>query len=197
MRVRCRRPRICPPGCGRPTAAVGRRSAARRIDHAQCPRAPGHDIRGDARPPARRPVPDSRTSHEVPLGDHCAMLVIILLSAIADTISTPARQPFASPNVVAAISAPSPVRTTRDSIERRPPVRRVRRYPPHPCRYPRTSSPCRISVRRRSACTRVAERIAPVAPSGWPSAIAPPIGLTFVRSSPRSLITAACAANAS
>ncbi len=39
---------------------------------------------------------------------------------------------------------------------------------------------------RRNACTTVAERIAPVAPSGWPSAIAPPIGLTLAGSSPRS-----------
>ena len=39
---------------------------------------------------------------------------------------------------------------------------------------------------------------APVAPIGWPSAIAPPFGLTFSSSSPSSSITAsACAANAS
>ena len=52
--------------------------------------------------------------------------------------------------------------------------------------------------RRRSAWTTVAARIAPVAPSGWPSAIAPPIGLTLAGSRPRSPITAsACAAKAS
>ena len=52
--------------------------------------------------------------------------------------------------------------------------------------------------RRRSACTTVAARIAPVAPSGWPSAIAPPIGLTLAASSPTVSITAsACAAKAS
>ena len=40
--------------------------------------------------------------------------------------------------------------------------------------------------------------MAPVAPSGWPRAIAPPIGLTFDGSRPRSPMTArACAANAS
>ncbi len=51
---------------------------------------------------------------------------------------------------------------------------------------------------RRRACTTVAARIAPVAPSGWPRAIAPPIGFTLAGSRPRSPITAsACAANAS
>ncbi len=51
---------------------------------------------------------------------------------------------------------------------------------------------------RRIAWISVAERIAPVAPSGWPRAIAPPIGLTTSGFSPRSLPTArACAANAS
>ncbi len=51
---------------------------------------------------------------------------------------------------------------------------------------------------RRRACTTVAARIAPVAPSGWPRAIAPPIGFTFAGSSPRLLITASdCAAKAS
>src|SRR6059036_2506073 len=48
---------------------------------------------------------------------------------------------------------------------------------------------------RRIAWITVAERIAPVAPSGWPSAIAPPIGLTLAGSRPRSWITASdCAA---
>ena len=37
---------------------------------------------------------------------------------------------------------------------------------------------------RCNAWITVAARIAPVAPSGWPSAIAPPIGLTFAGSSP-------------
>jgi hypothetical protein len=51
---------------------------------------------------------------------------------------------------------------------------------------------------RCKACTTVADRIAPVAPSGWPSAMAPPIGLTLDGSSPSVLITASdCAANAS
>ncbi len=55
-----------------------------------------------------------------------------------------------------------------------------------------------LSWRRRSACTSVAERIAPVAPSGWPSAIAPPIGLTRFAVEFELLITASdCAANAS
>ena len=40
---------------------------------------------------------------------------------------------------------------------------------------------------RRSPCTSVAARIAPVAPSGWPSAIAPPSGLTFARIEPEVL----------
>lgn len=39
---------------------------------------------------------------------------------------------------------------------------------------------------RRNACTTVAERIAPVAPNGCPSAIAPPIGLILDGSRPRS-----------
>src|SRR5712671_2147972 len=38
----------------------------------------------------------------------------------------------------------------------------------------------------------------PVAPMGWPSATAPPLGFTFAGSSPRSFVTAiACTANAS
>jgi gamma-glutamylputrescine oxidase len=40
-----------------------------------------------------------------------------------------------------------------------------------------------LAVRRRP-CTMVAARTAPVAPSGWPSAIAPPSGLTLSGSSP-------------
>ena len=55
-----------------------------------------------------------------------------------------------------------------------------------------------FSLWRRSACTTVAERMAPVAPSGWPSAMAPPMGLTLAGSSPRVFITASdCAAKAS
>ncbi|CAM5410503.1 hypothetical protein RLIN73S_02315 [Rhodanobacter lindaniclasticus] len=51
---------------------------------------------------------------------------------------------------------------------------------------------------RRMPCTSVAMRTAPVAPSGWPSAMAPPSGLTLSGSSLRSPITAsAWAANAS
>ena len=37
-------------------------------------------------------------------------------------------------------------------------------------------------LRRRMPCTRVAMRTAPVAPSGWPSAMAPPSGLTLAGS---------------
>ncbi|KAG1487946.1 hypothetical protein G6F52_014065 [Rhizopus delemar] len=52
--------------------------------------------------------------------------------------------------------------------------------------------------RRRRPCSRVAVRIAPVAPSGWPRAIAPPSGLTLLGSRPQSRITASdCAAKAS
>ena len=47
-----------------------------------------------------------------------------------------------------------------------------------------------LSLLRLSACTTVAERIAPVAPSGCPSAMAPPIGLTFDASSSSVFITA-------
>ena len=55
-----------------------------------------------------------------------------------------------------------------------------------------------FSLWRRSACTTVAARMAPVAPSGWPSAMAPPIGLTLALSSPSVLMTASdCAAKAS
>ena len=36
---------------------------------------------------------------------------------------------------------------------------------------------------RRRPCTTVAARMAPVAPRGWPRAIAPPIGFTLARSS--------------
>src|SRR5690606_21319071 len=43
---------------------------------------------------------------------------------------------------------------------------------------------------RRRPCTRVAVRIAPVAPKGWPSAIAPPRGLILSGSSSRSRMTA-------
>ena len=43
---------------------------------------------------------------------------------------------------------------------------------------------------RRKACTTVADRMAPVAPSGWPSAIAPPIGLTLAGSRPSVSMTA-------
>src|SRR5690606_8227111 len=51
---------------------------------------------------------------------------------------------------------------------------------------------------RRRPCTTVAVRIAPVAPSGCPSAIAPPSGLTLAGSSCRSRMTARdCAAKAS
>jgi hypothetical protein len=47
-------------------------------------------------------------------------------------------------------------------------------------------------------CTTVAMRMAPVAPSGWPSAMAPPSGLTLAGLRPSSFITASdCAAKAS
>src|SRR6185312_14131799 len=42
---------------------------------------------------------------------------------------------------------------------------------------------------RSSSSTMVPISIEPVAPIGWPSAIAPPLTLTFSRSSPRSRIT--------
>src|SRR5690606_18927934 len=55
---------------------------------------------------------------------------------------------------------------------------------------------CRL--RRRRAWMVVAERIAPVAPRGWPRAMAPPMGLTTSSFRPRSRITARdCAAKAS
>ena len=52
--------------------------------------------------------------------------------------------------------------------------------------------------RRRSSSRSVSSRRVPVMPSGWPSAIAPPLTLTRSRSSPSSFSTARyCAANAS
>ena len=52
--------------------------------------------------------------------------------------------------------------------------------------------------RRRRPCTIVAVRIAPVAPSGWPRAMAPPSGFTLAGSSSQVRMTAsACAAKAS
>ena len=57
--------------------------------------------------------------------------------------------------------------------------------------------PSSRSRRTRSLATR-SDRIAPVAPTGWPSAIAPPYGLTFAGSSLASRMTAtACEAKAS
>ena len=51
---------------------------------------------------------------------------------------------------------------------------------------------------RSSSWSALIVRIAPVAPTGWPSAIAPPFGFTFAGSSPSPLLTAsACAAKAS
>ena len=52
--------------------------------------------------------------------------------------------------------------------------------------------------RRRSSCTRATTRRAPLIPSGWPIAIAPPLTLTRSGSSPSSRMTASvCEANAS
>ena len=51
---------------------------------------------------------------------------------------------------------------------------------------------------RSSSCKAFITKIAPVAPTGWPSAIAPPFGFTRAASSPKALLTAkACAAKAS
>ena len=51
---------------------------------------------------------------------------------------------------------------------------------PRPCRRRRTASPARSAGRARSSSSMTVPRIiAPVAPSGWPSAIAPPLTLTF------------------
>src|SRR5262249_18263425 len=55
-----------------------------------------------------------------------------------------------------------------------------------------------LSPRARIAWSSVATRRAPLMPSGWPSAIAPPLTLTLFGSSWRSRIQASdCAANAS
>mmetsp|Transcript_2528 Transcript_2528/g.6729 ORF Transcript_2528/g.6729 Transcript_2528/m.6729 type:complete len:322 (+) Transcript_2528:273-1238(+) len=52
--------------------------------------------------------------------------------------------------------------------------------------------------RRRISCSSVAVMRAPVQPSGWPSAMAPPLGLTFASSMPRCFTQyVACDANAS
>src|SRR5438128_2070769 len=54
------------------------------------------------------------------------------------------------------------------------------------------------ACRRLSSYASLTVRMAPVAPTGWPSAMAPPFGLTFSGSISSSRITAtACAANAS
>ena len=56
----------------------------------------------------------------------------------------------------------------------------------------------RLRPRRRSSSSSVSSRRVPLAPSGWPSAIAPPFTLTLSRSSPSSFSHARyCAANAS
>src|SRR5579863_9645972 len=50
-------------------------------------------------------------------------------------------------------------------------------------------------LRRRSSCSSVITSLAPVAPSGCPNAIAPPLTLTLLRSRPNSFSTARyCAA---
>ena len=81
------------------------------------------------------------------------------------------------------------------------PVRPARARPRCPARRRCTS--CTARTCRGSSCswfTAVVASRAPLAPSGWPSAIAPPFGLTRGSSSamPRSRSTARpCAANAS
>ena len=83
----------------------------------------------------------------------------------------------------------------------RPPVRALKQLQQSPrcpgrrrCRRTRG----RASPRRRSSCISVSTRRVPVAPSGWPSAIAPPFTLTLSRSSPSSFSQPRyCAAKAS
>ena len=68
-----------------------------------------------------------------------------------------------------------------------------------PCPTPmhRVARP-RRAPRRRSSCARVPTMRAPEQPSGWPSAIAPPLTFTRAGSNPSSRSTASdCAANAS
>jgi hypothetical protein len=108
------------------------------------------------------------------------------------------RQPLAAPSM--ALIADATVGKVCTSIGRSPAARSVRppaagrgaasdqtrsRMPAAPWPMPThiVTMPY-FSWWRRSACTTVAARIAPVAPSGWPSAIAPPIGLTFAGSRP-------------
>ena len=155
-------------GCGRPTAAVGLRSAARRSRPCAGVLArPGHDIRGDAsqRTPARpadAAIVERR--HEVvalgkPLRER---LVIVLLDrhrrhdqhAGAAVVRIAERRRCDFGTVAGADRRVVQVEPGR------PPVRRVRRYLPRPCRYLRTSSPCRISD-----CDDAAH-----AP-GWPSGL--------------------------
>ena len=78
-------------------------------------------------------------------------------------------------------------------------LRRARTPPPRPCRRRCTSRrPRSARPSCASSCSRVAVSFAPVQPSGWPSAIAPPFGFTRAGSSPSARTQAsACAANAS
>ncbi len=56
----------------------------------------------------------------------------------------------------------------------------------------------RLPPVRSSSYSALTIRIAPVAPTGWPSAMAPPFGFTLAGSRPSPLVTAsACAAKAS
>ena len=89
--------------------------------------------------------------------------------------------------------------------QRQPPQARPFRPVPGSaqCPAPRRCTWCTARSGRRCACswlTAVVTRRAPLAPSGWPSAIAPPLGLTRASSSarPSSRSTARpCAAKAS
>ena len=75
----------------------------------------------------------------------------------------------------------------------------ARTTPPVPGLHRRTSLRHRTGPpRRRSSCRSVTVRRAPLMPSGWPIAIAPPFTFTFSSSSPSSRTTASdCDANAS
>ena len=64
------------------------------------------------------------------------------------------------------------------------PRRAVRRSSPPRCRRPGTATPGRTrSPRCSRACSSVTSTRAPLAPIGWPSAIAPPWTFTFASSS--------------
>ena len=69
----------------------------------------------------------------------------------------------------------------------RAPLTRARSASRSRARRPRTSSGARSARRvRSSSCSSVVISFAPVQPSGWPSAIAPPFTLSFSGSAPES-----------